>query len=220
MDVLSTHAQEFLTATAPEHTAVQAEMAAVADEQNFPTIGPVAGGILRTLARLTNAGTVFEFGSGFGYSASWFLRGGADHVVCTEIDADEADQGETFMAEAGWDDRVSYEVGDAIELVDGYEGPFDVVLIDNEKHRYVEALDAVRPKLTPGSVVVADNMMHGPIDFGDLVGHVVNDVAIPADDTQTTGIAEYIHTVREDPDFESVVVPAGSGIAISTYVPQ
>ncbi len=216
--MLPDHTERFLAATAQSHTDVQAEMADLAADQGFPIIGPAAGGVLRTLARLTDAETVFEFGSGFGYSASWFVRGGADRVVCTEFDADEAETGTNFMVEAGWDDRVDFEVGDALEAVEAFDGPFDVVLIDNEKHRYVEAFEATKPRLADGGVVVADNMMEGPIDLGDLLAYVEDGVDLPPDDKETRGIASYVDAVRADDAFETVLLPVGSGIAVSTHV--
>ncbi|GAB6878271.1 O-methyltransferase [Halorubrum gandharaense] len=215
MDVLPDHTQRFLAATAPEHTPVQTEMAELAAESGFPNIGPEAGGVLRLLARLTDAERVFEFGSGFGYSATWFLRGGADHVVCTEFDADEAEQGEAFAAEYGYADAVTFEVGDAMETVERYDGPFDVVLIDHQKHRYADAYEAIKPKLADGAVVVADNITAGPIDFGDLLAYFESGVELPPDDTETRGIAKYVDVVREDDDLDTSILPVGSGIAVS-----
>jgi len=101
MDILSDSAERFLAATAPEHTATQVEMAALADDWGFPISGPEAGAVLRLLARLTDAERVFEFGSGFGYSATWFLRGGADAVICAEFDEEEAKRGVQFAADGG-----------------------------------------------------------------------------------------------------------------------
>lgn len=218
MDVLPDHTERFLSATGPEHTAVQGEMATHAAEHDFPIIGPVAGGVLRTLARLTDAEQVFEFGSGFGYSASWFLRGGAQQVICTEFDADEAETGVEFMREAGHADRVTFEVGDAMETVAAYEGPFDVVLIDHQKHRYADAFEKITPKLAPGAVVVADNIMRGPIDMDALLAYFDEGAELPSDDEQTRGIAKYVDTVRADGDFETSILPVGSGITVSTRI--
>jgi len=108
-------------------------MAALADDWGFPISGPEAGAVLRLLARLTDAERVFEFGSGFGYSATWFLRGGADAVICAEFDEEEAKRGVQFAADGGYADSVTFEVGDAMETIERYDGPFDVVLIDHLK---------------------------------------------------------------------------------------
>ncbi|UIO99131.1 O-methyltransferase [Halobaculum sp. CBA1158] len=230
--VLPEDVSRFVRASGPGHIEVQERMAAFAADHDFPNIGPESGAVLRLLARLTDADTVFEFGSGFGYSASWFLRGGADRVILTEFDADELDQGREFMTEAGLADRCVFEDGDAMETIDRYDGPFDAVLIDHQKERYADAFRAVRDKLSPGGVVAADNVMRGPIDFDALLAHAEGVAA--GDDTaedaenpgaalatandQTRGIADYLDTVRDDDAFETAVLPVGSGLAVSTRV--
>jgi predicted O-methyltransferase YrrM len=220
MDVLTDPARRFLTATAPDHTPIQGEMADLADDWGFPIIGPEAGAVLRLLARLTDADRVFEFGSGFGYSATWFLRGGAGSVVCTEFDADEAERGVAFADEGGYADRVTFEVGDAMETIDRYEGPFDVALIDHQKGRYADAYREVLPKVRSGGVIVADNITRGPIDFEALVAHFEAGEPLPdaAVDEETRGIGEYVGTVRSDDAVETAILPVGSGIAVSTVV--
>ncbi|MFC7068949.1 O-methyltransferase [Halobaculum lipolyticum] len=215
--VLSEEVSRFVRAAGPDHTDVQTRMADFARDHDFPNIGPESGAVLRLLARLTDADTVFEFGSGFGYSASWFLRGGADRVVLTEFDADELDQGRRFMADAGLADRCVFEQGDAMETVERYDGPFDVVLIDHQKERYADAFRAVREKLAPGGVVAADNVMRGPIDFDALLASLDGDAgALDAGTDQTRGIAAYLDAVRDDDLFETAVLPVGSGLAVST----
>jgi len=207
----------FLRATGPRHDDVQAEMAAYADDHGFPIIGPDAGGVLRLLARLTDAERVFEFGSGFGYSASWFLRGGADHVVLTEIDEGELDMAREHLEGAGVADRATFEHGDAVELVERHDGPFDVVLIDHQKSRYVDAFERVHSKLREGGVLVADNVVRGPVDFDAVRAGVEGDLSGDAS-PQTRGVVEYLRTVRAAESFETLVLPVGSGIAVSNRV--
>ncbi|WP_313695038.1 O-methyltransferase [Halorarum halobium] len=219
--VLSDEATRFVRAAGPEHTEVQERMAALARERRFPNIGPDAGGVLRMVARLTGAETVFEFGSGFGYSASWFLRGGADRVVLTEFDEDELERGEEFLTEAGLADCCQFEHGDALAAVERYDGPFDVVLVDHQKERYEDAFHSVAPKVAEGGVVVADNIMYGPIDFHSLLAHMEGEPrAIDIDDEPSRGVACYLDAVRDDPAFETLVLPVGSGLAVSTKVEE
>jgi len=197
-------------------------MADRADAAGVPIIGPDAGAVLRLLARLTDAARVFEFGSGFGYSATWFLRGGADRVVRTEVDADEAEQGRACMREGGHDGRATDEVGDAMDAIDRYDGPFDAVLIDHDKPRYADAFAAVAPKLAANPVVIADNVTRGPIDFAALSAAVVDGAPLPSadDDPATAGIARYLRTVRAEPGFHTAVLPVGSGLAVTTRAPD
>jgi caffeoyl-CoA O-methyltransferase len=219
MTVLPDDLARFVRATAPAHDEIQREMVEYAEREGFPIIGPEAGAVLRLLARLTDARRVFEFGSGYGYSAYWFLQGMTEdgEVVLTEFDADELDMARDFFERAGLTDRALFEEGDAVTIVDNYDGPFDLVLVDHQKHRYAEAFEKVREKVAVGGVVVADNVMKGPIDFDALLdfleGGELGDVN---DDTR--GIADYLETVRGDDAFETVVLPVGNGIAVSTRV--
>lgn len=200
-----------LAGPAPDET--QTAMAAHAEEISFPIIGPTVGGLLAALAQLTGAERVFELGSGFGYSASWFARGmTGGEVVLTEIDADELELAGEFLADAGYAPAFRFEHGDAIDAVEADDGPLDVVLIDHDKPRYVEGFEAVRERVSPGGAVVADNMLSGPHDFEDVLAGLEGE---PPADEPTAGVVEYMVRLREDPDFESVVLPVGSGVSLS-----
>ena len=50
-------------------------MEAAATKTSFPIIGPAAGYFCYLVTRLSGARSVFELGSGFGYSTAWFARG-------------------------------------------------------------------------------------------------------------------------------------------------
>lgn len=203
-------------AIGPESDEIVEEMDEKADAEGFPTVGPEVGGWLRMLARLTDARRVFEFGSGFGYSAYWFAGAlPADgELVLTEVDADELDEAREYLERGGHADRCRFELGDAVETVDDYDGPFDVVLVDNEKERYGEAFEAVREKVAPGGAVVADNAMTaGPMDFDDLLD-LVEGRDVPANEA-TRGVADYLARVRAAPEFETALIPLGEGIAVS-----
>lgn len=214
-ELLPAETARFLRATtlAPDEIAREME----SHDEEFPTVGREVGQFLRLLARLVDAETIFEFGSGFGYSAYWFA-GALDEegrVILTEVDADELDQAREFLRRAGLADRAIFEHGDALEIVERYDGPFDVVLVDNEKRDYPAAFEAVREKVRPGGVVVADNAMTSSVqDFEATLLAMEGDE--PGDvDEETRGVIEYLRTVRDDPGWETSVLPLGEGIAVS-----
>jgi predicted O-methyltransferase YrrM len=221
-----------LRAVGPAHDARQTAMLEHAVAAGFPTVGADAGAVLQFVARLVGASDVFEFGSGFGYSASWFARGmTGGRVVLTEYDEDELALAREFLGDADDTDAAVefvFEPGDAMATVTRYDGPFDIVLLDHEGARYAPALARVREKLRPGGVVIADNVLTGPVDTEALV--VMLDDTSDADtdayrrdaswdvDTTTEGIATYLGLVRDDPAFETVVLPVGEGLAVSVRV--
>ena len=51
----------------PTDHPVLLEMEALAQKNNFPIVGRLAGVFLETMAKMINAQRVFEFGSGYGY---------------------------------------------------------------------------------------------------------------------------------------------------------
>ncbi|MFC7230611.1 O-methyltransferase [Saliphagus sp. GCM10025308] len=220
VDVLADEIARFVRATGPKPDETLAEMDEYAAAEGFPHVGPEVGGFLRLLARLADAERIFEFGSGYGYSAYWFAEALPDdgEIVLTEVDADELELAKSYLERGGYDALASYELGDALETVEDYEGPFDVALIDYQKHRYTEAFEAIKPKLAVGGVIVADNAMRaGIIQFEKLLEIVEG--GDPDDvNEHTRGIATYLETVRADPDFETVVLPLGEGIAVSYRV--
>ncbi|WP_458209322.1 O-methyltransferase [Haladaptatus sp. NG-SE-30] len=213
-DILTDETDRFLRAalSEPDET-----LRAMEDRgEGFPTVGPEVGQFLRFLAHAVDAERIFEFGSGFGYSAYWFAEALPEdgEIVLTEFDDDELREARQYLEDGGFADRAVFENGDANEVIERYDGPFDVVLIDHNKDSYPEALGAVRDKLAPGGIVVADNaMVSGIQDFDGILASLEGDD--PEMDDETRGIAEYLTTVRDDPAFETSVVPLGEGIAVS-----
>ena len=215
-DIVPAEVERFARLVGPSGDSVVAEMDAYAEKTGFPTVGPAVGGWLRLLATMVDAERVFEFGSGFGYSAYWFAGAIPEdgEVVCCEFDQENCERARDYLARGGFGDRTVVERGDAFDTLERYDGPFDVVLVDNEKERYAEAFEAVREKVAPGGVVVADNAMTaGPIDFEALVELVAGEDVATNDATR--GVAEYLHAVREDEAFETALIPVGEGIAVS-----
>ncbi|MFB6163292.1 MAG: O-methyltransferase [Halococcoides sp.] len=202
----------------PRADRVIAAMDRRAAREGFPTVGPAAGGWLATLARTVEADRAFEFGSGFGYSAYWILRGAPTcEIRLTEIDADELAAAREYLAAGGVADRARFEVGDAHAIATNHDEPLDFVLIDCEKTRYTEAFETIRERIVPGGVVVADNAIAGAgIDRADLQTALAG--GDRPDHDATRGIFEYLATIRDDPAFRSGLIPVGEGLTVSTRI--
>lgn len=232
----------FVRAMAPGTDDVFAELAERNAERGFPTVGPEVGGLLRLLARTTGARRVFEFGSGLGYSAYWIAPAlPADgELVLTDLDADNLDRARAYLERGGYADRARFEVGDALETYRSYVGPFDLVLVDNHEDRYVETFELVREDVPRGGVVCADNVMGGAVvdteraapalegdagTAGDVgAGTTAEDDSGAAAevgegpegmDESTRSVVAYLRHVRDDPEFETVLLPVGEGLAVS-----
>ncbi|MFB6153213.1 MAG: O-methyltransferase [Halodesulfurarchaeum sp.] len=214
-DVLDTEVAAVLSMATPDPEAPLVEMAEHGEARDFPTIGPDAGRALRFLASLVDAKRIFEFGSGFGYSAAWFLGAlpPAGEIVLTDYEASNLEEAADFLGRLSHEATVHYEPGDAMETFETFEGPFDVVLIDHDKESYVTALERALPQVRPGGLVIADNMLAGPTTPSAVRA------ALEERDSDETGataaIATYIRTVRDHPSLESMMLPLGEGQLVS-----
>ncbi len=233
---LGAHVPDGTTATAnavgPDPDGVLERMEAHARREGFPIVGRAVGAWLAQLARISGASRVFEFGSGFGYSAYWFLRAlpPEGEIILTDTDEDNLDRARSFLEAGGVDSRAVFEQGDAVEIAREYDGPFDVALLDVEKYQYTEAFGVIRAAIPPGGMVVADNVMTaGREAVDDTVAYdplrrVLTGEAATLAETAvaesarrgTAGVVEYLETVREDPDFETTLLPLGDGVTVTT----
>jgi len=216
--VLPSAVRDVLAAAGPAASPVQREMEAQAEETGFPVVGPEVGAVLRLLTRAVAAERVFEFGSGFGYSATWFAQAIPEDglVVLTEVDEGELEEARDYFEAADLAGRAAFEHGDAFEVFDRYDGPFDVVLLDSEKARYPEAIDPIRAKLSTGGLLIADNALAGPHSPEEVAAGFEDGPAGPHAE-QVAGVVEYLGRMREDPGFETVLLPLGEGIAVSRH---
>jgi predicted O-methyltransferase YrrM len=216
---ISDSVESFATLIGPTPEPTLQRMQEKADRTGFPTVGAAVGGWLRFLAQTVNAEHVFEFGSGFGFSAVWFAGALPDHgrIILTERDEKRLEEARGFLNTAGYADKATFELGDALETIEQYDGPFDCVLIDNEKQRYTAAFEAVREKMRPGGLIIADNTVTaGAIEFDALMALVNGDT--PKTTDATGGVADYLTTVQAAPEFETVLLPVGEGVGVSRRV--
>ena len=99
---------------------------------------------------------------------------------------------------AGLAGHIDFKVGDALQMIAELPTGIDFVLVDLWKDLYVPCLEAFYPKLNPGAIIVADNMLR------------------PGDEE----VKRYGRAVRARPGITSVLLPVGSGIEISRFEPN
>lgn len=190
----------------PPRDPVIAEMERQAEQRNIPIVGPVVATLLATLAQSIGARRVFEMGSAIGYSTAFFAQavGPEGRVFYTDGSADNAKEASGYLSRLGLLDRVEVRTGDAVSLFAKTSGEFDVIFIDIDKDGYPEALEAAAPRVRPGGLLLADNVLWS----GKVVDAAVRDAA-------TEGIRAFNRALFARRDFTSVIVPLRDGIAIA-----
>ncbi len=125
---------------------------------NFPAVTDDVGNFLRFLTLLNNPKTIFEFGSGYGQSAFWFLRGASsiNKIILCEKRDDLLD----VFNQIPWTERdrqvLEYNQGDAFERLELVESA-DMYLVDGVKADYLKFLKLCRSKISANGIVIIDN---------------------------------------------------------------
>ena len=174
---------------------------------DFPLIGQTSGRWLELLARSVGARRVFEFGSGFGFSALYFARavGEGGEVIGSEFKPEVHAHFARIYGDEAIAQRIDIRVGGAVDIFNTTQGLFDVVLIDIDKEGYVEALQAAVPRVRQGGLILADNVLWG------------GRTASPAEegDTATAALREFNSTLYADPRLQTSILPTGDGLSVS-----
>ena len=154
------------------------------------------GRFLRVLVATRGAKSILEIGAASGYSGIWLGLGAREtggRVVAIEYDPVRAKEAAANVKKAGLDDVVRVVHGDAFAEIPKLQGTFDFVFLDAWKPDYKKFFDMVFPRLTPGAVFTAHN--------------VVN---------KKSEMEPFLKTIESHPSlFTTVVSPSGEGMSVS-----
>jgi predicted O-methyltransferase YrrM len=158
--------QDHLVSLVPPREPELQKMEDYAEKNNFPIIGPVCGHYCYQLARMLNAKSIFELGSGYGYSTAWFARAlrenGGGVVHHTVWDKKLSQRATDHLSALGSTDLVEFHVAEAVETLRQTQGPFDIIFNDIDKEAYPDSLPIIKEKLRQGGILIIDNMFwHG-----------------------------------------------------------
>lgn len=200
--------QAYLTTLVPPREPELQAMERYADEHDFPILGPVSGYYCYQLAILLKARSVFEMGSGYGYSTAWFARAvqenGGGVVHHTVWDEKLSGMAKQHLAKLGFADLIQYHLAEAVETLRNTAGPFDIIFNDIDKEAYPTSLPLIKERLRPGGLLIIDNMIwHGQIlDDNDH-------------EKSTEAIRRFTHAVTTDPDWIVSLAPLRDGLIVA-----
>jgi predicted O-methyltransferase YrrM len=141
---------------------------------------------------------VLELGGSRGYSTIWLAAGVRNlggRVLSLESDPVKCEAWRRNIVEAGLEGTAELVEGDAFESLAAVDDVFDIVFIDAEKEDYEALFDLARPKVEPGALFVADNVLSHEETLGDYTRHR-----------------------QADPTLVSVTVPLDRGLELSSVL--
>jgi predicted O-methyltransferase YrrM len=162
------------------------------------SVGRDVGMLLYLLCTGGQARRILELGTSYGYSTVWLAaaaRATGGKVTSLELKEFKIEHARQALTRAGLSTRAEFHAGDCLDTLRTLAGPFDFVLLDVWKDLYLPCFDLVHPKLAPGGVIIADNMLL-PVSVRPQA-------------------EAYRAHVRKAGDMDSVLLDIGNGIEIS-----
>ncbi len=196
---------DYLYRVTPERDPVLQEMESLAEKTDFPIVGPLVGRVLYQLVTLSQAKSIFEMGSGFGYSAYWLAKGmkNGGKIQCVEGDEDNVRFAKEFLKKGDIEDRVQIRQGDALQVIDEEEGPFDIIFNDVDKEQYPEVFRKAVPKIRKGGLLISDNILWS------------GKILTQEPDEQTKGIQEFTRLIYNSEELYTTILPIRDGVSVS-----
>ena len=158
-------------------------------------ITPDTGRLLWILVRALRATRILEVGTSNAYSTIWLAdaaRATGGRVVTVERDPNKVRLARENLGRAGVAEWVEVREGPAAETLAALPGPFDFVFLDADRSSYRAYLELAVPRLVPGGLLVADN----------VVSH-------------RSELEDFLARVKAHPGLMSVTVPVGKGEEIA-----
>jgi caffeoyl-CoA O-methyltransferase len=131
-------------------------------EQRSRAVARTTGQFLFSLVAPQAGCEVLEIGGSRGYSSIWLgagVRYLGGRVVSIERAPDAAARWRANVRDAGLEDWVELIEADALDVLHELEDIFDMVFIDAEKSQYEHYFAHARPRVEPGGLLVADNVL-------------------------------------------------------------
>lgn len=171
-------------------------------------VSPGTAALLGFLARITNANSVVEIGTGTGVSSLALLTGMNPSGILTSIDIENEHQVEAraVLSEAGIPNRRARLIaGPALTVLPKLnDNAYDMVFVDGDPLEYVEYVAQAARLLRSGGILT-------------LYHAFENDtVANPADESDNAVIIrEALQALNEMEEYSPVLIPVGDGLAVA-----
>ncbi|MEU9122387.1 O-methyltransferase [Streptomyces sp. NPDC048506] len=202
---------EYVLAHNPPLDAVQRGIVELT-HQKFPDAAGMQsaeeqGPLLAFLVRLIGARHVVEVGTFTGYSTLSMAQALPEDgtLIACDVSEEWTAYGLEAWAEAGVADRIELRIAPALETLRAMpsEPHIDLAYLDADKGGYIAYWDELVPRMRPGGLIVADNVLYR--------GEAVD----PAATGSGLAIRAFNDHVKADERMESVMLTVADGVTLA-----
>lgn len=181
-------------------------------ETQVPIVRKSTQSLLKFLLAFAKPESILEVGTAIGFSALLMSEYGPKGCHITTIEKYEKRipiARENFIR-AQKEEQITLLEGDAAEILKGLNRSYNMIFMDAAKGQYLNFLPEVLRLLSPGGLLVSDNVLQE--------GEVIQSRFAVArrDRTIHARMREYLYELKHSPALETVVLPVGDGVALTT----
>ena len=169
--------------------------------------GHFQGRILSFLSKLIRPKKILELGTFTGYSALCLAEGLDKDGELHTIDKNEelVSFQRRYFNRSIHGTKIHQHTGCALEIIKKLNYKFDLIFIDADKSNYVNYFNLLADKIKKGGVLISDNVLWS----GKVIEPLENS------DLSTKVLLEYNKLLKEDPRFETILLPIRDGLTLS-----
>ena len=187
-----------------------------AQSSRVPIIRQETAGLLRVLLCMTKPEQILEVGTAVGFSAllmSEYIEAGAKITTIENYEKRIPIARENFK-KAGKEDVITLLEGDAAEVMKTLSPGYDFIFMDAAKGQYIHFLPEVMRLLKFGGTLVSDNVLQD----GDVVESRY--AVTRRNRTIHSRMRDYLWELTHMDSFQTIVLPIGDGVTVSTRVAE
>ena len=194
----------------PESAVIEAiEQEALRDR--VPIIRKEMQSFLKVLLMIKRPMRILEVGAAVGFSSilmsEYMPEGG--HITTIENYDKRIPIARANFKRAGREEQIDLIEGDALEVMHGLEGPYDLIFVDAAKGQYIHYLPEVMRLLGTEGVLVSDNVLQE----GDIIE---SRFAVERRNrTIHSRMREYLYELKHHDQLQTSIIPLGDGVALS-----
>lgn len=180
----------------------------------MPIIRTETQTLLRFLMAAHRPMEILEVGTAVGFSAllmQEYAPAGA-HVTTIEKYEKRIPIARENFKRAGKEDAITFLCGDATEILKELQVEYDFIFMDAAKAQYIHFLPEVTRLLKKGGLLVSDNVLQD----GDVLESRF--AVTRRNRTIHARMREYLYALTHHEQLETVILPVGDGVSISTKV--
>ena len=183
-------------------------------DTSVPIIRKETQSFLKVLLMMNKPKRILEVGTAVGFSAilmSEYMPQDA-HITTIENYEKRIPIARENFKRAGKEDKITLIQGDALEVMKELSGPYDFIFMDAAKGQYIHYMPEVLRLLSKDGVLMSDNVLQD----GDIIE---SRFAVERRNrTIHARMREYLYELKHHPQLETVVLPVGDGVTLSTKV--